>query len=78
MLRLVPPLRSFRVRIFYREPTYELSRGARRAPYSGTFVVEARDESEAKQGAIDEFNAIAKQSSVGWVREILEVCVSPA
>jgi hypothetical protein len=44
--------------------------------YSGSFEVHATSVDEAVSTAIDEFNQIAKLSSVGWVRAITRVTCS--
>ncbi len=62
--------RSFIVRIFYREPTYELQAGPRSEPYSWTYRIVADNEEGAIQQACEEFRAMERQSSVGWVRVI--------
>ena len=63
---------SYIVIIPYREPTYELRRGGPPAtPYRATYEVQAADPDEAVDRAIEEFEAKARASGVGWVRQIL-------
>lgn len=69
------PLREYRVRIEYREPTYCSPSGPRPEPYSWVFVVQARSEPAAIASAIAWFRDVARQSSVGWVREIVSAVV---
>jgi hypothetical protein len=62
---------SYVVIIPYREPTFELRVGSpREAPFTARYEVEASTEEEAVQVAIRQFKQTAKDSSVGWVREI--------
>ena len=63
--------RSYSVIIPYREPTFELRRGApRETPFTARYEVEASTEDEAVELAIHEFQQTARDSSVGWIREI--------
>jgi hypothetical protein len=62
--------RTFLVRIFYREPTYELQSGPRPEPYSWTYRIHSESEEGAIQQALEEFRNMERQSSVGWVRVI--------
>lgn len=61
---------SFRITIYYREPTYELVAGRKKHPYSWTWEVVAQDESAARAQAMRQFEDLARRSSVGWVRRI--------
>ncbi|HOX46055.1 MAG TPA: hypothetical protein PK668_20805 [Myxococcota bacterium] len=61
--------RLFAVRLFYREPTYELEQGvARVEPYRITLHAWGRDAAAALSVAEDCFRAMAVQSSVSWQR----------
>jgi hypothetical protein len=70
--------RAFLVRILYREPTYELEAGAKKDPYSWTYRIEADTEERSISLALEEFRAMERQSSVGWIRVICGTEVSPA
>jgi len=72
---LLGELCEYRVRIEYREPTYRSPAGPRPAPYSWIFVVHARSDQAAISSAIAWFRDMARQSSVGWVREIVSAVV---
>jgi hypothetical protein len=63
---------TYLVEITYREPGYALHSGTDR-PYSGRFVVQAAHEDEAVARAKAQFEALARASSVGWVRVIERV-----
>jgi hypothetical protein len=63
--------KTYAVIIPYREPTYELRRGAPlKSPYTARYEVEASTRAEAIELAIDRFKQTARDSSVGWVKEI--------
>jgi hypothetical protein len=65
---------TFRVRIAYREPTYERYRGAPLAePYTWVFAIHALDATQAKTLALAEFKALARNSGVGWRREVVGI-----
>ena len=68
----------YHVRIEFREPTYELRAGPKPAPYLFGYDVEAASESEAEQSALVEFRETARLSSVAWIRQVLQVVVTPA
>jgi predicted HicB family RNase H-like nuclease len=64
----------YRVRLFYREPTYESStEETKEVPYSGSFDVRAPDFGSALQRALSQFAEAQRLSSVGWVREVVRV-----
>ena len=64
----------YRVCVAYQEPTYRVARGApAREPYTWVFHVRAGSKKEARERARAAFREWARQSSVGWVREILSV-----
>jgi len=64
--------RLFAVRLFYREPTYDLERGVYRVePYRVTLHVWGRDVASALAEAEDSFRATAAQSSVAWQRVLV-------
>ncbi len=66
------------MRIDYREPTYEARVGPKDRAYSWTYEVVARTEQEAAEAALRKFFHTTHQSSVGWVREVVDVSVMPA
>jgi hypothetical protein len=68
----------YHVRIEFREPTYELRAGTKPEPYLFGYDLEAPSESEAQQSALMEFREMAKLSSVAWIRQVLQVIVTPA
>lgn len=68
-------LTGFRVRIIYREPTYEAATGKTCGAYSGTFLVSAPSHVAAANRAMNQFRELERLSSVGWVREVVEVQV---
>lgn len=68
---------TYRVTIYYREPTYELATGRRREPYSWTFEVESHSVEAARREAMREFDELARISSVGWVRRVERVLTEP-
>ena len=61
----------FRVRIHYREPTYELRSGSRDRPFHWTYRVSAENAQAAQAQAVREFRQMTRLSSVGWTREIV-------
>ena len=67
---------SFHVVVRYREPSYEAYAGAKEQPYRWTFAANTSDAREATALAVDEFRRMERLSSVGWVREIVDVEVS--
>ena len=67
----------YHVRIEFREPTYELRAGPKPEPYLFGYDVEAASESEAEQSALLEFRETARLSSVAWIRQVLQVVVTP-
>lgn len=64
---------TYRVRILYREPSYERRAGAKREPYRWTYEVPASSQDQAVDCAVAEFHRMARLSSVGWVREIVAI-----
>jgi hypothetical protein len=64
------------VEVWYREPTYEAHVGPKAEPYSWRYRIKAGSEAEAQEFALGQFKALAEVSSVGWVREVIEVKVS--
>lgn len=62
---------TFRVRIHYREPTYEMYAGSKRKPYHWTYQIVAPDAAAAKALALEEFHAMARNSGVSWTREVV-------
>jgi hypothetical protein len=69
---------TFRVRIQYREPTYEMRHGRKLEPYHWVYEIVAGSEAEAAASALREFHGTTRASSVGWVREVVGVHVTPA
>jgi hypothetical protein len=67
------PGATYRVRIHYREPTYELANGAHKRPFHWTYTITATSPHEAQLLALEEFRQMAIASGVGWVRQILLV-----
>lgn len=68
---------QFLVEVQYREPSYETRHGAREAPYRFRYRIDAASEGAATQLALAEFWRISQISSVGWVREVVDVHVTP-
>lgn len=64
-----PTRSAWIVDITYREPGYAQRSGIDK-PHSGRFVVRAVDRNTAIEQAKIEFEAIARESGVGWVRVI--------
>lgn len=69
---------AYLVRIIYREPTYELEVGPKAEPYCFTYRVEAPGEEQARRLALEDFQWMERNSSVGWRRVISAVEVTPA
>jgi hypothetical protein len=63
----------YRVRVWYREPTYEARTGPRATPFRWTYTVRAEDEAHARRRALREFEEMTLQSAVGWSREVVSV-----
>ena len=68
----------YRVRIEYREPTYELRTGPKPAPYRWTYEIVATSTGEASAAALSEFRTMATLSSVGWTRQVVGVFADAA
>lgn len=66
---------TYRVRVQYREPTYELRHGEKREPFHWVYEIVAGSEAEAAESALREFHWTTRASSVGWVREVVGVHV---
>ena len=72
------PPRWYRVRVTFREPTWELVHGASgRAPFHWTHDVLAPSSDEARLRALRHFRRLEVESGVGWVREVSEAVVEP-
>jgi hypothetical protein len=69
---------SYRVTVFYREPTYQQRTCRVREPYRYTFDVEAADPESAREHALAAFRDMAIQSGAGWIREIVDIVVRTA
>ena len=67
---------DYTVTIHYREPSYEQTGKPRAEPYRFTYDVHAEGADRARELAIAEFERVTRESSVGWVREIVEVEVA--
>jgi hypothetical protein len=70
--------KEFRVRIMYREPTFEARNGLIEEPFDWTYSINAVDKAAAIALAIKEFHATARLSSFGWVRKMVSVEVTDA
>jgi hypothetical protein len=70
--------REYVIRIAYREPTYEAGHGARPRPYGALYRLRATSTLDAHERAVREFREMERNSSVGWVRQIVSVEVSVA
>jgi len=66
-----PICRTYRVKILFREPTYELYNGPRAEPYFWTHDVRTTTEEVAVERATAVFLEMAKESSVMWIRKIV-------
>jgi hypothetical protein len=66
---------AYLVTIQYRERTYELHSGRTPTMYSGSFVVVADGEAEARAHATAEFRRIEALSGVGWRRDVESLSV---
>jgi hypothetical protein len=67
------PRLDYEVTISYQEPTFAARSGLPLLTYRGVFRVRALDEHSARAHAIDEFRRLEMESSVNWVRVIVEV-----
>lgn len=65
----------WRVRIQYREPTFEARIGRVGPPYEWTYEVSAPDSESAIGAALRRFTTVAEASQVRWVREVVGVQV---
>jgi hypothetical protein len=72
------PRQPYRVTILYREPEVEARNGVRPTPFRWTYRMEAFDRDAAAAAAVSEFHETARQSSVGWRRDIVAVMAEPA
>lgn len=70
-------MRQLLVEIRYREPSYEERHGRRELPYRWRYRVDAVSEAHATELALGEFRRIEAMSSVGWTRDVVEICVTP-
>ena len=64
---------TYRVRIHYREPTYELYVGAKNRSYRWTYKTRADSPQQAKSRALHEFFRMAQISGVSWSRQVVLV-----
>lgn len=70
------PRAQYRVRILYREPTYEMYAGPKKDPYQWTYPVPMEATTPptvATAQALAEFREMERRSSVSWVREVVAV-----
>lgn len=67
----------YSVLIEYREPTFDRGTSAERPPYRWTYRVPASTAGEASETALRLFRQTALLSSVGWVREVVNVVATP-
>lgn len=72
---IVPPtpFLPFHVRIYYREPTWDLYHGPRSGLLQASYDLEAVDAEHARRLALNEFRASGRDSGVGWVKEVVRV-----
>lgn len=68
------PEQSWRVRIRYREPGYELRTGVVRL-YSGSCLVAGATAELARRAALEWFRAREAESGAGWYREVVDVTI---
>jgi hypothetical protein len=61
---------TYRVTVYYREPTYELAHGKKEEPYSWTYLIAAASADLARAEAVRQFKEIARLSSVAWIRRV--------
>lgn len=66
----------YAVTIYYREPSFEQRLGRQGEPFRFTFVVLARSKAGAILQARQQFEEMARLSSVAWVRDIVRIEVS--
>ena len=64
---------TYKIRIHYREPSYERRHGSKKRPYHWTYSITATNPEEAKRRAVAEFEEIERLSSVGWGRKIVMI-----
>ncbi len=64
---------DYRVRILYREPTYELRAGGQRESYLFDRIVKASGHEDALRTVMAEFRETKGASGVGWVRVVTRV-----
>ena len=65
----------YKIRIDYREPTYELYSGRSKPTYHWVYNIDAANADEAKEKAVDEFREVTANSQVGWHRDIVDIDV---
>ena len=66
----------WRVRIHYREPSFEARLGRQGAPFVWTYEVQAGDATTAIGAALRTFEEAAASSRVRWVRKVVDVVVA--
>lgn len=64
---------TYKVTVYYKEPTYELATGSVREPYIWICSVLAVDAEDAQRLALREFDETARLSGVGWARHVVQV-----
>jgi hypothetical protein len=70
--------RRYRVVIEYCEPTYAAHTESEPKTYRASYEVKAISPVHAEQKAREEFDEMARLSSVGWVRDIVRVMTTEA
>lgn len=73
--KVLGPRTEYRIRILYREPSYERHAGPHKQDYRWTYRIVADSQEQAKAMAQAEFRKIERLSAVGWSREITEITV---
>jgi hypothetical protein len=67
------PSPVYRVTIRYREPGFERRLGRSGEAYRWTYRIEALDPDSATRRAVEQFEDTARQSQVGWRRDIVAI-----
>jgi hypothetical protein len=68
-------LPQFIVEIHYREPSYEARNGVRDAPFRFRYRIDASSADTAQKLALAELRRVTALSSVGWIRDVVDVSV---
>lgn len=67
----------WKVTIPYREPTYSVRQGVQKT-YDAFYEVEADSLEAAVTSALAQFEGLATESGVRWIREVIEERISAA